>query len=139
MRKGSRRRWFALPRLLMSLTPAPSDAGWACTICWIFLVVMAFSSGVGRQQAFDPAPGLRQCGVAAGFAHRQPFSIDELHVRDAEEGEEVAHVRGLRVAGRALVEAAARGEDVGLLAGQQPDRTFLRVAEGDADARDVVE
>src|SRR5260221_4957452 len=127
MRKGSSRRWFALPRLLMSLTPAPSDAGWACTICWIFLVVMAFSSGVGGQQAFDPAPGFRQCGVAAGFAHRQSFSIDELHLRDAEEGEEVAHVSGLHVPRRALVHSAPRSEDVSLPPAEQSGLALVRV------------
>ena len=35
--------------------------------------------------------------LLARFADRKPLGIHELHVRDAEEGEEVAHIGALRV------------------------------------------
>src|SRR5512132_122445 len=49
------------------------------------------------------------------ISHREALGVDELHVLDAEEAQEVANVSRLRVERRARVEAAARGEDVGFL------------------------
>src|SRR5438477_6242132 len=64
-------------------------------------------------------------------AHREAFGVDELHVADAEEAQEIAHVGSLRVERGAGVESAARGEDVCLLARDEALRALLGVAERD--------
>src|SRR6267378_240909 len=107
--------------------------------CWIFLSVMMVSLSQRGNQVLERCARFYERRGLACFADRQSFSIDELHVRDAEEGQEVANVRGLRVARRAFVNSAACREHIGLLAGEQSDRALLRVLEGDPGARDMVE
>jgi hypothetical protein len=70
----------------------------------------------------------RERRLAGFLAHRQPFGVDELDVRDTEEAQEIADVRGLRIERRARIDAAARRDDVGFLPGEQPDRTLLGIA-----------
>jgi hypothetical protein len=76
---------------------------------------------------------------AALRPHREALGVDELHVGDADEAEDLAHVGAVGIGGGAGVQAAARREHVGLLAGEQPDRTLVRVLERHAGARDVVD
>src|SRR3990172_2059998 len=135
MRNGSWRASWLAPRLRRSLTPAPSEAATeGMTRCRV-LVVRVPVSILGRHSLLRREPA--DCALRRGkrlvsrrLAEREPFSVDELDVGDAEEGEEVAHVRRLRVGGRAGVLAAARSEKLGLLAGQEADRALLGVLEG---------
>src|SRR5689334_12777386 len=89
------------------------------------------SSGqaLGRKQAIDlsvrAADALRLRFRADGKA----FGVDELDRAHAEEAEELAHIGGLRVLRRAGVQAAARREDIDLLAREKTDRAVLRVLE----------
>src|SRR5579871_5001344 len=107
----------------------------------------AFPSSGGKlrgREAVDlrVRPGDRL--LLARFADREAFGVDELHFAHAEEAEEVADVRRLgvvRLAGASYIAiyAAARGEHIDFLAGQEADRAVRGVAEGHAGARDVVE
>src|SRR5947209_6210569 len=97
----------------------------------------------GRLEAFAMAVDL---GVRLAQARRLAFradveslGVDELDVGHAKEAEEQAHVGRVRVVRRAGINPAARGEDIGPLAGKEANRSLLGVAEGDAGARDVVE
>src|SRR5512140_1777997 len=78
-------------------------------------------SGSGGQ-LHDAFAGCAQGCVATTRAHRETLGVHELDVVDADEAEELADECALQVAGRARMAAAARREDVRLLAGQQPDR-----------------
>src|SRR5713101_9341073 len=105
-------------------------------------VRMCRSSGcreLGRNETtdFTLRPGKR--GGLARLVDGEAFSIDELDIGHAEEAQELAHVRGLRVARRALIQAAAHREHVHLLASQQADWPVNGIAESDTGAGDVVE
>ena len=65
----------------------------------------------------------RDGGAALLGAERQPFGVHELDVADADEAEELPDIGGLQVRRRARIAPAARREDVGLLAREQPLRT----------------
>src|SRR5256885_349338 len=85
----------------------------------------------GEQFRGDEAIDVRvRLGDALRFglgADRKAFGVDELDVGHPKEAEEVAHVAGLRILGRAGIEPSARGEHVDLLSAEQPDRSLVRV------------
>src|SRR5436190_5968055 len=95
-----------------------------------------------RQQLIDlrTAPGNGTYdGVAA---QRQALGVDERHIGDADETEDGSQVRLLEVhgfRGSMAVDAAAGGEYVGRLVGQQADGTVLAVPKGHAGSRYMVD
>src|SRR5258706_999749 len=95
-----------------------------------------------RLEQLQPVDFNLRSGEAGDF-HRQAdvqaLGVGESDVLDAEEPEEHAHIRRLRVFRRARVQAAARGEDIRLFSPEQADRAALGVTEGHAGARDMVE
>src|ERR1043166_5550798 len=84
-----------------------------------------------RVEALDLPLRLRDRALLVRVAEREAFGVDELDVADAQEAEELADVGRLGVAG-AGVDAAARRDDIGLLAREQAHRALVRVLEGDA-------
>src|ERR1043165_4806296 len=105
-------------------------------------IIDSFNSGgqaLGCEEAIDV--GLRAADALRLRlrADGQSFGVDELDLAHAEEAEEVAHVGGLRVLWRAGIQAAARREDIDLLAREKTDGSSLRVLEGHAGSRNVVE
>src|SRR5439155_118973 len=61
-----------------------------------------------RREAADRAVGGRERRILRGIAHRKALGVDELDVGDAEEGEEVAHVRASGLARKAWKRSAVR-------------------------------
>src|SRR5258706_2168493 len=100
--------------------------------------------GVGHVRELAGREGLDRLGclgerIGLGrVAHREAFGVDEFHVVDAEEAQEIAYVTRLRIERRARVQPASGGEDISLLALEQALRALLAVAERFALARDVV-
>mmetsp|Transcript_5844 Transcript_5844/g.22885 ORF Transcript_5844/g.22885 Transcript_5844/m.22885 type:complete len:339 (+) Transcript_5844:3134-4150(+) len=83
------------------------------------------------QQFLDLGAGAGQA-LFGGEGHT--LGVDELDIAHAEEGQHGAQIGRHLVAGLVAVDAAAAGDDVDLLAGEQADRALLGVLEGDAGA-----
>jgi hypothetical protein len=69
--------------------------------------------------------GLAQGGRPALLTQRETLDIEEIDIGDAEEAQEIVDIDGLAVLRRAGIEAAACGEHISLLAGQQANRPGL--------------